>query len=319
MSRPTLPSTRPAVGVVGGGRWGYALACAARRNGHDVLLYSRRGADAEATQRGIEVVSELSPLGARCTLLLVAAPSEAMRAVARSIGDVIDGSHFVVHGTRGLSPEGLHALSDVVRAETPCRRVGALGGPVLADDLIEGRPAVIAVASRYAEVCDAVEAALGGPMLRVSPSADLTGLEWASALNGCLFVALGYGRAIGVSPGLLAGVLTRGLHEAARVAVAAGADEKTFFSLAGMGDLLAAMAQDDRPECRLGAAIGRGEGLDAARRHAGLRVEAITLLPRVVDFARARRLDVTLLSTIADALEGKMKPAEILAQLMSRR
>jgi len=284
-----------------------------------VVLHSRRDNAAEAAERGIEVVRDPGPLAERCTLVLVAAPSEAMRAVARSLGDVIDGSHFVVHGTRGLSPEGLHTLSDVIRAETPCRRVGALGGPVLADDLIEGRPAVIAVASRYAEVSTAVEAALGGPILRVSRSPDLVGLEWASALNGCLFVALGYARAIGVSPGLLAGLLTRGLHETARVAMAAGADERTFFSLVGMGDLLAAMGQDDRPECRLGAALGRGESLDAARAYAGLRVEAVTLLPRVVEFAKAHRVEATLLGTIAEALEGRLGPPEILALLMSRR
>ncbi len=314
-----LSSHRPAVGVVGGGRWGYALACAARRVGHPVVLHSRRDNAPEADARGIEVVRDPSALAERCTLVLVAAPSEAMRAVARSLGDVLDGSHLVVHGTRGLSPEGLNTLSDVIRAETPCRRVGALGGPVLADDLIDGRPAVIAVASRYAEVSAAVEAGLGGPMLRVSRSPDLVGLEWASALNGCLFVALGYARAIGVSPGLLGGLLTRGLHEAARVAIAAGADERTFFSLVGIGELLAAMDQDDRPECRLGAALGRGESLEAAQAHAAMRVEALSLLPRVVDFARERRVEATLLGTIAQALEGTMSPQEILVLLMTRR
>ncbi|MBL8602099.1 MAG: NAD-binding protein [Myxococcales bacterium] len=306
------------VGVVGGGRWGLALACAAHRTGARVTLMTRRG-EPEAQHRGITVVDAFKPLAEGASLILVAVPSEVMPGVARSLGEVVDGSHFLVHGVRGLSHEGLHTLTDVLRAETAARRVGALAGPVTADDLIDGRPAVIAMASRYPEVNEAVIAALGGPLLRVSTTQDLTGLEWASALVGCLVIALGYGRALNIAPGLLAGLLTRGIHEASQLAAAAGAEEKTFYTIAGIGDLMAAMGQDHRPEARLGAALALGDGLDVARQKAGQRIEAITLMPRVVALAKRERVEAPVFETIARALTGSITPQEILSGLMTRR
>lgn len=305
------------VGVVGGGRWGLALSCAAKRAGRDVVLYSRRG-HVEADALSVEVTTDLGEVARRATLILVAVPSEVVRDVARQLGDHVDGSHLIAHGIRGLSGEGLTPISEVIRDETPCRRVGALGGPAIADDLIEGRPGVIAVASRYREVTRAVADALWSGSLRVSESDDLVGLEWASALSGGLFVAIGYARAIGVGPALLAGLLTRGVHEAAKIAAAAGADERTFFLLPGIGDVMAAMGNDDRPECRLGAALAEGKTLDEARAEARLRVEAPELIPRVVAFARSKRLDARVFTVMDAVLRGELDPSGVIERLMRR-
>ncbi len=312
-----MTAARSTVGVVGGGRWGVALACAARGAGREVLLWSRR-AELDAEAHGVEHTDDFKALAKRATLILVAVPSDVVREVARQLGDVIDGSHYLVHGIRGLSGEGLTPISQVIRDETPCRRVGALAGPGVARDLIDGKPGVLAVASRYPEVTSAVRSALESPQLRVSITPDLTGLEWASALNGCLLVAAGFGRAIGVSPGVLAGLLTRGIHEASRIAQAAGGDPMTFFSVAGIGDVMAALAGDERPEVLLGRALAEGATVDQAKARAGQRVEAPTLVPRVVQFAKERRIDAAVFRTMAAAMAGTIQRDEILATLMSR-
>ncbi len=308
-----------AVGVLGGGRWGLALAAAVTRNGHSAMLYSRRHELAPNLAGAFTRTTELKAVAAHARLILLAVPSSVLRDVARALGDVTNGSHLLVHGIRGLSAEGLTPLSQVLREETPCRRVGALGGPALADDLLEGLPSVIAVASPFAEVTDAVRAVLEGPRMRVSVSRDLVGLEWASALNGVLCVALGYARAIGIPAALLGGVMVRGLHEAARIAVAAGADERSLFELAGVGDLLAAMGQDDRPECRLGAALANGATLADALADSPVRIEAPTLVPRVVAFARRHRVDATLFESIESVFVGTLDRETLVARLMQRR
>jgi glycerol-3-phosphate dehydrogenase (NAD(P)+) len=304
------------VGVLGGGPWGVALACAARRAGREVLLCTRKS-DAAATH-GLATTGEVRALARAATLIFLAVPSDVVREVARGLGDAIDGSHYVVHGIRGLSTEGLTPISEVIREETPCRRVGAIGGPGVARDLLEGNLGVLATASRFPEVTQAVRAALEGPRLRVSCSHDLAGLEWASALNGCLLVAVGYGRAIGASPAVLAGLLTRGIHEASRVGVAAGAEAATFFSVAGIGDVLAAMGGDDRPEVRLGVALGEGATPEQARARAGQRVEAPAVALQVLAFARERRIEVPVFRTIAAAMAGTITREEVLQGLMSR-
>jgi len=304
------------VGVLGGGPWGLSLARAAARGPCETWLHSRRQQDAMVD--GVRVTRSLAEL-ARCRLLLVAVPSNLAREVARELGENLDGSHVVVHGIRGLSGPELSTISQIFREETPARRLGALGGPVQADELAEGRPSAMVVASEFGEVSAAVREALESERLQIHATRDLRGLEWASALVGCLSIGLGYAQARGdVSPGLLAALISRAVDEAASIAVAAGAEEKTFYGLGGYGDLLASMALEDRPEVLLGRELARGASLDEARAKATLRVEAIELVPRVAAFAGARGVRCDILCAIGAILDGSAAPDRVVRALFAR-
>lgn len=303
----------PSVGVLGGGPWGLALARAASRGPAETWLHSRRAQD--LTVEGIRVTRSLEEL-ARCRLLIVAVPSNLAREVARELGEHLDGSHLLVHGIRGLSGPLLATVSTLFREETPARRIGALGGPVQANELAGGRPSAMVVASDFGDVTAAVRGAFESERLQIHTTRDLRGLEWASALVGCLSIGVGYAQARSdVSPGLLAALISRAVDEAAAIAVAAGAEERTFYGLGGYGDLLASMALADRPEVVLGRELARGASLDEARAKATLRVEAIDLVPRVASFARARGVKSAILGAIGAILDGSLSPEEIVRTL----
>ena len=296
----------PKVGVVGGGAWGVALAVAARRAGAAVPLFTPRAQDliGAGAGRGADVaLTDDLAVVAQARLLVLAVPSMAARSVARALGDHLDGAHLVVHGVRGLdSGSGLDTLSEVLREETPVRRLGALGGPVQANELRDGLPSALVCGSRYPEVTAAVTGAFQSSSLRVYTTPDVKGLEWASALVGCLSIGVGFARQAGAGPGLLAALISRGVDEAARVAAAAGAEERTMLGLGGYGDLLASIALDDRPEVVIGREMARGKSLDEAVAQAHLRVEAISLVPRVVAFAKERRVPAGTFDALADIL-----------------
>jgi glycerol-3-phosphate dehydrogenase (NAD(P)+) len=296
---------RPVVGVVGGGAWGIALAAAAARTGATTLLLSRRSRS-EGLPAGVILARDEAEIGERARLVVLAVPSAVARDVARSLGAHVDGRHFVVHGVRGLvgrlepgrpaSPFDaqrveeveLETISDIVRDETPVRRVGALGGPALASELLAGSPSVMVGGSHYPEVTRALRDAFGSPSLRLFATSDLRGLEWASALVGCLAIGVGFARGVGVGPGLLAALITRGVEEAGRLAALAGGDERTLLGLAGYGDLLASISQTERPEVRVGEALARGETAAQAVAGVGQRVEAIELIARIAAWAASR-------------------------------
>jgi glycerol-3-phosphate dehydrogenase (NAD(P)+) len=288
-----------AVGVVGGGAWGLALARAASRTGADVTLYTRR----EQPEEGLRITGDYAHV-ACSRLVIIAVPSTVVRTVLRALGDHLDGAHLVVHGIRGLGTEHLETVSDVVREETAARRIGALGGPVQAEELALGRPSAMVCGSRYPEVIAAVTAAFQSPSLRVYGTPDLHGLEWASALVGCLSIGVGFAEQSGAGPGLLAALISRCVDEAARIAAAAGAEERTMLGLGGYGDLLASIALDDRPEVVIGRALARGRALDEAVAEARLRVEAIGLIPRVAAFARERGIQAPAFGALVDILGG---------------
>jgi glycerol-3-phosphate dehydrogenase (NAD(P)+) len=313
--RASSPSSRK-VAIIGGGAWGLALAAAAARAEADVVLQTRRDLDG-ALPKGVRVVRDPKESAAHARLLVLAVPSSVCRAVARDLGNHLDGSHYVVHGVRGLEGDDLQTVADVIRDETPARRTGALGGPALAQDLVAGLPSVLVVGSRYPEVSECVTATFGSPTLRVYPTSDLRGLEWASALVGCLTIAVGYAQAMNMSPGLIAALISRSIGEASRIAAAAGGEEKTLLGLAGYGDLLASITQSERPEVIVGTALGKGKGREEAIRSAPLRTEALELIPRVARWAEAHGVRAPIFRALAAGVSDGKKADSILLELMT--
>jgi glycerol-3-phosphate dehydrogenase (NAD(P)+) len=307
-------SRRP-VAVVGGGTWGLALAAAAARSG-ETLLYSRRAHNG-SLPKGVEHASDFAEIGRRARLVLLAVPSEIARVVLRQLGDHLDGRHLVVHGVRGLAGEDLAPITRLVREESPARRVGALGGPVLAEDLLAGRPSVLVCGSHFPEVNEAVKDALAHESVRVYTTDDLAGLEWASALVGCLAIGVGYAQALGLSPGILAAFVSRSVAEAARIAAAAGGEERTLLGLAGYGDLLACGGQTERPEVALGRALAQGKPIVDAMRGLKSRIEAVELIPRVVGFADKHGVSCPIFRSLKDGILASRSTDEIVRALMT--
>jgi glycerol-3-phosphate dehydrogenase (NAD(P)+) len=303
------------VAVVGAGTWGLSLAAAAARAGSDVVVVSRRREG--GTPEGVRRTTELASIR-DAKLVIAAVPSHVAREVAIEMGDHLDGRHLVVHGVRGLVGDALETVCDVLRHESPARRLGALGGPALADDLLAGRPSVLICGSAYPEVTHAVDEALGCRSCRIYTTPDLRGLEWGSALVGCLAIGIGYAQTLSLSPGLIAAVITRAITEGSRIAAAAGGEERTLLGLAGYGDLLACIAQKERPEVRLGAALAKGEPLETAMRAAELRVEAVELIPRIAAWANAAGVRAPIFEALGNAIYGHKSAAELVELLMTR-
>ncbi len=306
-----------AVAVIGAGTWGLALASAAARAGSEVRLFSRRG-EVKAPA-GVRLTQDLADAVRGARLVVLTVPSTVAAEVARSLGDHLDGRHLVVHGVRGLAgSEGdLATIADIVRRETPARRIGALGGPALTEDLLAGTPGVLVCASAYQEVNDAAMRAFGSRTLRLYSTNDLRGLEWASALVGCLAVGIGYAQALDLSPGLVAAVIARSMAEASRIAAAAGGEERTLLGLAGYGDLLACIAQKERPEVKVGASLARGVPLQKAVADAAVRVEAVELIPRVVAWTQAHEVRAPIFASLDLLLRGEATPERLVDDLMT--
>jgi glycerol-3-phosphate dehydrogenase (NAD(P)+) len=306
------------VAVIGGGPWGLALASATARAGAKTWLYSRRERRRDgALPEGVTQANDYRQVADEARLVLLAVPSQTAGEVAYALGDFLDGRHLLVHAIRGLAKDTMSPLSDVIRRESPVRRIGAIGGPVVAEDLAAGRPSVMVVGSAYPEVRAAVSEAFVTPVLRLYETDDLRGLEWASALVGCLMIGVGYAKASGFGAGLVAAFISRGVQEAGRIAAAAGGDERTLLGLAGYGDLLASVEQSARPEIALGAALARGKSLEDAKKEVTLRIEALELIPRVAEWAVAQKVKAPIFHALANGILAAQPVAEVVHQLMT--
>jgi glycerol-3-phosphate dehydrogenase (NAD(P)+) len=193
-----------------------------------------------------------------------------------------------------------------------------LAGPLVAADLERDEPGAGIVGSRFPEVVRAVRSALASDHLLVYGTSDVVGVEIASALMGIFSFVLGYVAGHGHGPATRALVATRAIAEAARVGVALGAAERTFSGLAGVGDLMAAVAGDGRLEVQLGRAIGHGMEVSAATRDAGAYFEGLAIADNVAAFVKRAGLRAPILEAVQSVLKGGTDGESAMWELMRR-
>ena len=128
---------------------------------------------------------------------------------------------------------------------------------------------------------------------------------------------MGYAQSVDAGAGIVAALISRSVHEAGRIAQAAGGEERTLLGLAGYGDLLAAVGQERRPEVALGRALAKGTTLDAALAVAGQRIEAVELVPRVVAWAEAKGVRVPIFRTLVQGVLSAKPTNDIVHELMT--
>ncbi|MEM9192730.1 MAG: NAD(P)-binding domain-containing protein [Myxococcota bacterium] len=306
----------PTIGVVGGGGFGRGLALAAHRNGHEVVVQTRNPdrnvGEGVTTTNSFETVAE-------APTIFIAVPSQFVEQTAIGLAPHLNGSHYLVHVSRGLVGADLQPITSILRAQTPARRLGALGGPLVAEALQEGTPSGAVIGTRFPEVATAVQEAIASTALRIYTTEDVVGVQAASAMVGLLALAAGFARASKLGPAALAVMATRGIAEAARVGRAIGAQESTFYGLAGFGDISAALAGDERPEVRLGRALSTGLPLEEAAAKAGAFIEGTDLARRVRSYVDRQAMEAPICSILADVLAHKSTAEEAVRALMTRR
>lgn len=320
-----------AVGVVGAGRWGRVLAGQARRRGHDVWLWDedpdalaalgpraakRKTAVASAAlEAGIQLARTPAELAERSHTLLVAVPVARLRPVAVALGAVVDGSHVVVHAVRGLEPSTLAAPSRVLREELATRKIGALLGPVLADELVRGRPNAAVVASRFDEVERAATLAFAGDNLLLYGNPDLEGVELAATAASALSVGLGLALALDLGPAGLALLIARAAAEMARLVEAGGGQARTAYGLAGLGFLIV-QREAQRRDVQAGRLLAAGRSPAEVEAELG-GVDGFRATEALAKLAAERKATAHLTRALAAILAGTMSAADVAQRVLA--
>jgi glycerol-3-phosphate dehydrogenase (NAD(P)+) len=328
------------VGIVGAGTFGTALGSVLARAGRRVVIWSRDLGVVEAIQKSrrsprlpaaqlaapLEATADPRKLAAEARFIVLAVSSKDVRERARELGDVIDGSHIVVHAIGALSLPAAPAVpvarttktdmvgqrvSEVMLAGLPTLKIGALAGPALPADMIESLYSSMVVASRFDEVVAEGRRLLNAPpVLRVYSSKDLVGVELASALSGAYTVALGLADGLATPAGTRAVLVTRAVAEASRLGQAAGAEPRTFAGLAGLGNLLVRANSDRSADYVLGRRMAEGIVTADAQRTEGARAALAA-----VDLAASLKVRMPVLQGIAGVLTGNLEPREAAKQI----
>ncbi len=271
------------IGIIGGGAWGTALGLVTLRAGRDPLLWAREPEVVAAINTRHEntlflpgaaldprlgATSELAEVAAR-DLLLLAVPAQHLRAIAGALAPHLKSGTPVVICAKGIEERTGALLSEVVAEALPQAPVALLSGPTFAAEVAAGFPTAITLAASDAALGQRVIQSLGSRAFRPYYSDDVSGAQIGGAVKNVIAIACGIvvGRKLGDNA--RAALITRGLAEMARLALAKGGRAETLMGLSGLGDLTLTCTSLQSRNHSLGVALGEGKPLAdilAARR-----------------------------------------------------
>ncbi len=308
----------PRIAILGGGAMGQAVAEILSEAGADTTMWVRRPAARRALAKKRPKVAQaksVAEAGAEADLVFVAVPAGAFREVVAAFGEAARPDHLLVHATRGV--DGHFVLPhQVVREETCVRKIGVLGGPLHARDLVSGHPIAAVLASRFDETLAAVRAAVAGGAVHVHPSHDVVGVEVAGAIANVTALAVGMADQLGLGDTARGVLLTRGLVEASQVGRALGAEATTFAGLAGIGDLIPRRVAATERHHQVGAAVAQGTPLDAALAAAKGEVEGVHTAAAALDVADRLGLELPLAAAVHRILHGEAEAGPTLEAVL---
>jgi glycerol-3-phosphate dehydrogenase (NAD(P)+) len=229
-----------------------------------------------------------------------------------------------VSATKGLENNTLlrmaEVIAEVVGAECHFHpSIGALSGPSFAREVAHGDPTALAIASDDFELASIVQGEFSGPSLRVYTNEDMIGVELGGALKNVIAIAAGVCDGLGLGHNTIAALITRGLAEISRLAVAAGARPETMAGLAGVGDLVLTCTGGLSRNRTVGVELGRGRKLPEiiASMH-GMVAEGVLTTNAAVGLAQKLKVEMPITEQMYMILQHGKPPREVIHELMTR-
>ena len=319
--------------VVGGGAWGTALSDLLARAGHEVTIWAREPDVVEhintthanprflagvTLDHAVRASSDLCGAVRDAELVVHAAPSHVLREVMRAAAPGIAGNSIQAIATKGIEPESLVLMGDVVMQELPGRSVVAISGPSFALEVARRQPTAVVAASTDPSASATVQRAFSTRAFRVYTTDDIRGVELAGAVKNVMAVATGIAEGLGLGLNPRAALITRGLAETTRLGVALGARPETFAGLAGLGDLVLTCTGALSRNRSVGVEVGKGRALEDILAGTETVAEGVRNARSTVALASRAGVNMPIAEAVCRVLFESQPPGEAIAELMQR-
>ncbi|MBQ9809036.1 MAG: NAD(P)-dependent glycerol-3-phosphate dehydrogenase [Ruminococcus sp.] len=318
--------------ILGSGGFGLSLAIMAEHCGkHNVTVWSKFQSEIDEIRshgehihklpgvpvsESIAMTSDISCIKG-CDMLIFGIPSSFVRDVAKEAAPYVDDHMVVVNTGKGLEEGSLKTLSEVICEEIKTDKLVVLSGPSHAEEVARCIPTTIVAASENHEASEYVQNQLANSFMRIYLNNDVKGCELGGALKNIIALCVGICDGLGYGDNTKAALMTRGIHEIARLGKAAGANVSTFSGLTGIGDLIVTCTSMHSRNRRAGILIGQGVSPEEAVERVGT-VEGYFCCKAAYDLSRRLGIEMPITEQLNEVLFNGGDVRAALTNLMNR-
>jgi len=327
------------IAVMGSGAWGTAIALSlAKRGGHEITLWSHAPEVSEAIrERGensiflpgfpvpgnVRATSGIQEALRGAEIIISVMPSHHVRASYVQFAPHLRPGQVLVSATKGVEDESLlrmsEVIADVLRGFDLQLPLGVLSGPSFAQEVAAGLPAAVTIASQDVDLASRIQREFGSQTLRLYTNDDVVGVELGGALKNVIAIAAGIAAGLGLGHNSVAALITRGIAETTRLAVACGGRRETLAGLSGIGDLVLTCTGALSRNRTVGIELGRGRRLPEIL--AGLHgkvAEGVRTTSAALGLARRYGVEMPITEQVAAILNEEKSPQNAMRELMAR-
>jgi glycerol-3-phosphate dehydrogenase (NAD(P)+) len=322
------------IAVLGAGAWGTALTISlARRGGHELILWAHSGDLAEQLRDSgenlqylpgftlpvdVEVTSDLPGAIFEADIVLCVTPSQHLRATLGEIAPLLTRDQIVISASKGIEEGTFLRMSQVIAAITK-NPVAVLSGPSFAQETAAATPTAVVVASNDVMVAQTIQREFSSASLRLYTNDDMIGVELGGALKNVIALSAGVIHGLGLGNNAAAALITRGIAEITRLAVACGGRRQTLAGLSGIGDLVLTCTGSLSRNRTVGIELGRGRKLpDIIAGLNGKVAEGVRSTAAALGLAARYAVEMPITEQMQAILHEDKSPRDAIKELMAR-
>jgi glycerol-3-phosphate dehydrogenase (NAD(P)+) len=311
--------------ILGAGSWGTALAQTLATSGRVVYLWNR-SADMAAQmeksrinhkyfpqftlEKSIQVVDQWEPCLAACSLIVLAVPTSTLPHYLSQLHSLLEPHHCVINASKGLDHQTRQTISMMLQqswgAQQTRSQYGVLSGPSFALEVMQKKPTAIALAMENQPARQEAAKLLHNGRFRIFQTSDVLGVELSGALKNVIAITVGASDALDFGLNTRAALLTKGQEEISKIGAALGAQNETFWGLAGIGDLILTCTGDLSRNRRVGQYLAQGKSVRATLKALGQIAEGIRTTKSAHKIGKTLGVDTPILRETYRALfKGK--------------
>ena len=322
--------------VLGPGCWGLTIAKLLNNNFDEITVWGRKQDITEELKlqkkvekplaieldKKVEITSDLKSAIEGAEIILLVVSTGGIRPVCEQIKELggLEKNQILLNLSKGIELPSLKRMSEVILEVLPDINFGVLSGPTLAREIIEGKPTLATIASSDLNIAKRAQELLNVPSLfRLYTNDDVIGVELGGSLKNVIAIASGFASSMGLGDNLRGSLLTRGMAEMARIAIALGAKVPTLYGLSGLGDLIATASSPYSRNYTVGSMLAKGQKIDDILANLGSVAEGVKTSKALCTLADKLNIEVPVARAIYEAVYTDITPEEVVDKLMNRK